>query len=55
MNEAHTIIPELRDLAQRLDMFFGTSKRGPNTHLEAAVLLKRAATVIEELLSEKDK
>jgi hypothetical protein len=55
VNEAHTIITELRDLAQRIDNFFVKSKPGPNTHTEAAILLKRAATVIEELLSEKDK
>jgi hypothetical protein len=54
VNEAH-IINELRSLAQRIDDFFGTTKRGPNLHIDAAVLLKKAATTIEELLSEKDK
>lgn len=55
MNEARTIVTELHDLAQRLDRFFGTANRGPNTHTEAAILIKKAATIIEELLSEKDK
>lgn len=54
MNEAHTIT-ELRKLARRIDDIFGTTKRGPNVHIDAAILLRKAATTIEELLSEKDK
>lgn len=46
--DEETVVSELKDLAARLTAFFGSRYASPNTHIDAIVLLTRAAEIIEE-------